>query len=211
MISLVTRGWIADSGGGGGETVYVPAGGGAFRLRLLGTPAFRLRMSGMAEPTDVAAPYALDLTEAVLVAQEMAPLVAGDTVTWRFQALDEDGAAVSLAGANIVLTARDKEGGAVKILRRSTVDIVGHSPATKQIGADADQTTENAVAKTGKGWFEVRWRPADELVAPSEDLAAKVGRWRYDLRIEFGDESVRTAARGILEVLRPRTLRADIP
>lgn len=164
----------------------------------------------MAAPIEIDS-YDLELTEAWLLAHDFAPLYAGDTVTWRFQVLDEDGLAVSLASANLVMSVRDSKGNLL-FDRRSTDDVAGHSPATKQIAADADQTTEDTTTFTGKGWFEVRWKPADETDAGGgQDLDAHVGRRQVDIVIEFGDGSVRTYARGVMDILRRRTAGSQVP
>lgn len=43
-LALLTRGMTGGGGGGSAETVYVPVGGGAFRVRLKAQPRLRCRI-----------------------------------------------------------------------------------------------------------------------------------------------------------------------
>lgn len=149
--------------------------------------------------TTIANLLELDLTAAFLESLDCAPIVAGDTIDLRLQVLDEDGAAVDLTDAIVVFTLRRSDTDAEAAFQLLTpTDVV----------IDADQTSSAATIAgtndTGRGWFEVRLRPAHET-----DLSACAPARNYDIRITFADDSVREFARGRCEVMRPRTKSAE--
>lgn len=160
----------------------------------------------MAAPMEFATE--LDLTFSGQDRYGMPRLYPGDTVRWRFQVRDEDDDAVDLTGYNIALTARRQKASATATLTRTTAaNIVGASPASKQIVIDA-QTTEDAVAYTGRGWFEIRFYPtADE----ETKLLAAVGQSFFDLVLEAPDGTTTTFAEGMLEVQRRMTRVGGVP
>lgn len=133
-------------------------------------------------------------------------LYPGDTVTWRFQVLDEDGAAINLTGYKITLTARRRKTDAEHVLRRrSTDNITGTT--TKEIALDV-QTSEDPVAFTGTGWFEVRFL---SLVGEETELLVAVGMSVFDMVLEAPGGSVTTFAEGVLEIPRRMSHVADVP
>lgn len=158
----------------------------------------------MGTPLDVD-PLFLDLTADFMRRNSMAPLVAGDSISWRFQVRDEDDVAQSLADATFAMSLRksDREADPVLFDRRSDEQVGGEY----EIEADADQTTEDVDDYTGKGWFTVRFFPEDESALTAIVSAAKY----YGIRIRFGDGSVRTFARGRIEILPPRPAGAELP
>lgn len=140
-------------------------------------------------------PFALDLTAAYLIAQGGSPFVAGDDMRLRLQ-VRKDGEPVDLTGATAWWTMRDKVNGAGRFVRKSGVTLA--SPLL-QITFDADQTAEDEVAGTGKGWLEVAWSDEDE-----DDLKRFCGLLRpWDLRVLLADGLLETHASGRIEWLRP--------
>ena len=149
-------------------------------------------------------PMQLDLTAEFLTALGHSPIIAGDTLDLRFQVRDDADAAVDLTGAAIVHSWRKREADAAALFQRTTDDDVPTMVGTKQIAIDADQTTETG--DTGKGWYTIRYRPADETTMVAAEQAKL-----YDTRIEFSDGSVRTHTRGRIACLKPRSLGSEIP
>jgi hypothetical protein len=177
----------------------------------------RLHRPGQA-PLVIPDPWALELTPAFLSQHSVDPLVVGDTVTWRFQVRDELDAAFALdgAGMNLVLSVYDRAEPGVTTPtllfdRRSADDIVGVAPPLKEIAADAVQSSEDTTLYTGRGWFEIRFRPADELEAPQANLLPHVGLRPFGVRLESTADVVRTLARGRVQLVRPHTLAAQLP
>jgi hypothetical protein len=146
-----------------------------------------------------------DLTPENLAGAGLDPLYPGEYISYRHQALDIDGAAISLAGAVLVMSVRKKDSllpGDLWFKRRSLDDIGGGwTPTTKQIVVDANQAVEDAVAGTGKGWWTMTFAPTDETT-----LTDAIGRWYYDVRAKFVDNKVRTLLRGRIAIPYPRTI-----
>jgi len=124
----------------------------------------------------------LDLTAAGCDRLGMPRLYPGDAVTWRFKVFAEN-AALDLSSYKVVLSVRRRPGSTVILERRSVDDIAGFvTPGTKQIAVDASQGAETVDANgnpTGKGCFEVRFKPVDEAL-----LAAIVGLSVFDIVLE---------------------------
>jgi hypothetical protein len=161
------------------------------------------------QPIDISDALQLDLTEDFLLGLHtpVAPIVAGDTWDLRLQVRDATDVPVSLAGAKIALVVKKTSAPAApEIFQRDSASDCADAPGVKQIEADADQVNENTGASTGKGWLTVRFRPGDEATL----LTAVASRW-YDLRIRFGDGSVRLVCAGRFQVRRPVTTNNDIP
>jgi hypothetical protein len=152
----------------------------------------------------------LDLTFSGQDRHNLPRLYPGDTVRWRFQVLDEADAAVDLTGYHIALTARRKKtaDAAVALSRSTAADIVGASPASKQIKIDADQSVDDVETYTGRGWFEVRFYAT---VDEEAKLVAAIGQSYFDLVLEAPDGTTTTFAEGLLEVQRRMTRVADVP
>lgn len=127
-------------------------------------------------------PFELDLTREFLAEQSFAPLVAGDTVTWRFQARDEADIALNLTGASA----------AIHIYASDAATTALHSRAAT---LDAGQTAE--VGSTGKGWFAFAWAPADLTT-----MTALVGRKFYQVILTLANGDVRTICTGRVDILR---------
>ena len=136
----------------------------------------------------------VDLTVATLEGQHFAPIIAGDDWSADFTVQDASGTVVDLTGALVLMTVRDKVGGAVLLTRRSDTDITGSSPARRQIAIASDPTT---------GVFTLRFgrEAADRALLES---AARLAR-DFDIRIVFGDGTVETFIRGRIEFLIPVT------
>jgi hypothetical protein len=150
----------------------------------------------------------LDLTLAGQDKFGLPRLYPGDTVRWRFQVRDENEASVNLTGYTISVTARRRPQDATAVLhRRSSDPIAGASPASNEIVID-DQTSENPVAYTGTGWFEIRFLP---LAAEETELLAAVGQSYFDIVLEAPDGTETTFAEGLLEIPRRMTRVADVP
>lgn len=152
-------------------------------------------------------PLNFDFTPASLAQFGLAPIIAGDFLSYRFQYVVE-GDPQSLLGATLVLSVRRKDGGVeagdLVLTRRSSDNIAGWSPTTKQIAIDADQSQEDELAGTGKGWYAINLTPPDEAA-----LLAAVGLWFYDVRVLLADGKVQTILRGRIQILSPRTAAAS--
>lgn len=133
-------------------------------------------------PYTVPNPFELDLTREFLLENSFAPLVAGDTVVWRFQARDEEDAAINLTGATV----------RVDIYTNDSSTTVLHTRAGV---LDGEQFLE--MGNTGAGWFSAVWVPAD-----LEALTAIVGRKFYRIVITFSSGAVRSFCTGRIDILR---------
>lgn len=137
-------GGLFSPGGGGGDTVFVPQGGGAFRSSLGG-------------------PLILDLTQEFLAEQFMSPLVAGDFVTWEFTVLNEDGEEVDLTGASVVFNIYDEPASEDLILARAGV--LAADPATGVFSvAFDDEDLEILQAAAGRQFYQCRITFGDSSV-----------------------------------------------
>jgi hypothetical protein len=118
--------------------------------------------------------YTLDLTRQACIDKRLPILYPGDTVTYRFKVRSREGVAVDLTGYVLVWVMRRKlsdAASAAALMRRSLDDIADFSPAgTKQIAIDiagAGQASETVDAygnATGRGCFEMRFKPEDEAL-----------------------------------------------
>jgi hypothetical protein len=151
----------------------------------------------------------LDLSLSGQDAYGMPRLYPGDTVRWRFQVRDEADEPLDLTGYTITLTARRKRNDAAASLRRRTSDnVVGITPAPKQIQIDADQSAEDVEAYTGRGWFEIRFYPTSD---EETKLLAAAGQNFFDIVLEAPDGTVTTYATGVIEIPRRNTRVSDVP
>lgn len=149
-----------------------------------------------------------DLTPDNMARYGLDPIIPGEFTQLRHQALGIDGAALSLAGATLVMTVRRRDlstaAADLVLLRRSLDDVGGSwSPTTMQLAADADQAAEDVDAGTGKGWYAITFAPTEQ-----DTLLAAVGSWFYDVRAQFVDLKVLTLLRGRISIPSPRTLAA---
>lgn len=144
-----------------------------------------------------------DLTVNTLAAARKQPIVAGDDWELRYQVLDEDGAALSLDGATIVMTVKTSATDAAALVTRTSgVTITGSSPARDQIEIDADQTEEDTTANTGMGWFTLRFgREAADLAALRAASGDPPPVHQFEIRITFGSGAKQTKARGLISFL----------
>jgi len=149
-----------------------------------------------------------NLTPDNLAAVGLDPIFPGEYISYRHQALDVNGAAISLAGASLVMSVYrfDTLDVTQRLFRRRSSDDIGGSwtPTTKQLAADADQVVEDVTAGTGKGWWAMTFAPTDEAM-----LITSIGSWWYDVRAKFTDAKVRTLLRGRVLIPWPRTVVAD--
>jgi len=149
-----------------------------------------------------------NLTPENLATVGLDPIFPGEYTSYRHQALDTDGAAISLAGAVLVMSVykTDTLDTAQRIFRRRSLDNIGGSwsPTTKQLALDTDQVVENVNAGTGKGWWAMTFAPTDQAL-----LVASIGTWFYDVRALFVDAKVRTLLRGRIGIPWPRSVVAD--
>lgn len=143
--------------------------------------------------------YRFDLTAAYLQSAGWYPLVAGDDWTMRFQARDAAGA-LSLLGATITMKVTDDEVGTTVLATRQTGTLISGG-VDYQIEPDANQSAEDIVAKTGKGWFTVRF---GSETADKDALIAAVGSRFYEIRARLTGDVVKVLFRGKLEILKPR-------
>ncbi len=148
----------------------------------------------------VANPLALDLSARFLAKSGLAPWVAGDDWALRFSARDRDGNPLSLTGALLLMTVRESElpTAAALVTRRSDTNITATS--IKQMEADPDQSVEDTINRTGKGWFVVRSSDEEETV-----IRAAAGNRPYDIRVKYASGIVITHYMGYVEILDPRT------
>ncbi len=148
----------------------------------------------------VANTLALDLSARFLAKSNLAPWVAGDDWALRFSARDRDGNPLSLTGALLLMTVRENDlpSAAALVTRRSDTNIT--STSIKQMEADADQSVEDTVNRTGKSWFTVRASDEEESV-----IRAAAGNHPYDIRIKYASGIVVTHYMGYVEILDPRT------
>lgn len=148
-------------------------------------------------------------TPSALIRAEMQPLVAGDAVTWRFQYLDSNGAAVDLSGmqAAWLVTQYEELGSPVVWSRKTGVLISG---STFQMAFDANQATETTDVNgnpTGRGWMAINHRLEDE-----DGLNAVIASARYgNLCLRQTGNLPITLLRGDVKVLRRRGALSDIP
>ena len=149
-----------------------------------------------------------NLTPENLATVGLDPIFPGEYISYRHQALDVDGAAISLAGATLVMSVYKTDSLDVleRLFRRRSLDNIGGSwtPTTKQLAADANQTTVDDVAGTGKGWWAMTFAPTDQAL-----LITSIGSWFYDVRALFVDAKVRTLLRGRIGIPWPRSIVAD--
>lgn len=147
-----------------------------------------------------------DLTPENLARYGLDPIIPGEYVQLRHQALDQFGAAISLAGVKLVLSVRRRDqstASADLIFQRRSVDNIGGgwTTETPQLAIDTDQAAETGA--TGKGWHAMTFAPTDQDL-----LIASVGNWFYDLRAQFVGLHVLTLLRGRITIPAPRTLVA---
>lgn len=140
------------------------------------------------DPIDVD-PTLIDWTPAGLKYLRCMPITAGDDYEIRYQFMDDDGEALSLAGATVTMTIN----GTTPFLRVSGVEVTGLA-GVLQLEIDADQATEDTVNFTGKGWVTIRFTRA------TSDRAALVALGStdrgFDLLAVWADDSRRTQAFG---------------
>lgn len=154
--------------------------------------------------TSIADRLKWDLTPENLVGYGLDPIIPGEYVALRHQVVDDQGAAVSLAGAALVMSVRRTDAlppTDLVFVRRSVDNIANWTPTTAQLAADADQTVEDVVAGTGTGWWMMTFAPPDEAL-----LTSASGRWQYDVRAKFGDGKVLTLLRGKIAIQASRTI-----
>lgn len=195
-ISLVTSGLIDLElfGAGPGEGAAAPS-----QLRL----GARIQGSTIFEVPDH---LQWNLTPECLESVGLDPIIPGEYVSYRHQVVDVDGVAVSLDGADLVMSLYklDSLAESDRVFRRRTLDTIANwDPATQQLEVDA-QATEDTEAGTGTGWWTFTFAPTDE-----ELLIASIGSWWYDVRARFADGKVRTILRGRIAISWPRTIVAD--
>lgn len=159
---------------------------------------------------------AVDLTAAGLARMGVAPLVAGDDWSARWQVLApapgavagvaSDGlSTVDLSGALVVLSAVGATSDTPLLSRRSDVLISGL--AIGQIVLD-DQGTDNGPTGTwGRGWFQLNWSSVD--AGTLQLVAGQI--LDFDIRIQSGVGTVVTYVRGRMEVVKPRTTTFAAP
>jgi len=148
-----------------------------------------------------------NLTPESLASVGLDPIIPGEYIEYRHQVVDVDGNAVSLDGAQLVMTLYrlDSLDSADLIFRRRTRDTIQDwDPATQQLDVDADQSIEDVNAGTGTGWWTMTFAPTDEAL-----LLSSVGSWWYDVRALFADLKIRTLLRGRIQIPWPRTVVAD--
>lgn len=149
-----------------------------------------------------------NLTPENLATVGLDPIFPGEYISYRHQALDVDGVAISLAGAVLVKSVyrTDSLDTAQRLFRRRSIDNIGGgwTPTTAQLAADTNQSTVDDAAGTGKGWWAMTYAPTDQAL-----LIASIGSWFYDVRALFTDNKVRTLLRGRIGIPWPRSVVAD--
>lgn len=164
----------------------------------------------MASTIEVEQMLELDLTPEALIKLGIHPLIAGDTVSWRFQVLDQYGVAVSLATVTAIrMSIRQYENDAASLVTRD-LDVVIGASAVMQIVRDsqAAETVDANGEPTGTGWFQVNWIRLDETELLA-DLAGK--SLVYDIRIRQAGNNPITFARGRIRILRAVTKESELP
>jgi hypothetical protein len=208
-VARATRGRAASAGALGRATrgrydlasASVSAGASA-----PGETQIRARVRGSAI-VDIPDRLQWNLTPECLATVGLDPVIPGEFISYRHQAVDITGTAISLEGAKLVMTLYKLDSLAVadRIFRRRSLDVIaGWTPATYQLAADTDQVGEDVNVGTGKGWWAMTWAPTDEAL-----LISSVGSWWYDVRALFVDSKVRTLLRGRIAIPWPRSVVAD--
>jgi hypothetical protein len=158
---------------------------------------------------DVLEPMEFHFTPGFLIRAQMQPLIAGDAITWGFQYLDSNGAAVDLTGFTAAwLGTQFDDANAPVVLSRKTGILI--SGTTMQISFDADQSAEATDVDgnpIGRGWMRVNWRAEDE-----DAVLAAVPTLNFaNLRLRKTGNLPITLLRGDAKALRPRGRLSDIP
>lgn len=142
-------------------------------------------------------PLAFDLLSSTWSTYHLDPLIPGTSVLWRFQA-KRSGTALSLADALVVMSVTRVEGSSDPqdlVFDRQSTDALSGVPGAFQIKYDADQDIEDTVAKTGRGWYDVRFSPGDEI-----EVALALGdRLYYQITAQLNTGDVLTLLRGRIE------------
>lgn len=149
-------------------------------------------------PISTDTPLRLHLTFAYLSNQGRAPLYVGTQWKLRLQVRDENDAAKALTAAIIVMTITGTAGS----VTRHTGTTSAGAPAA-QVVIDADQTAEDTVNYTGKGWFTVRFDAIAADIASLVSLESK--KLTYEVAIKFADLVTQVVfCAGDIDVLAPK-------
>lgn len=150
-------------------------------------------------------PLAQNLSRAWLLKNGFKPLFGGADWIFRVQCTDENDAGVSLTSATAVFWLSD---GTTTITRKNSVTSTGASHA--QIVFDTDQTTEDTVLKTGKGWMTVYMHAVAAEVTEFTPILLGINPQNfvdcdYELAVKFGGGFPQhPVLAGRIEVYKPR-------
>lgn len=137
--------------------------------------------------------FQVDLTEKGLRSSGAQPLEVGNDWRPRIKVSDEDGAAIDLTGASIIMAIRLYESASTSLERDSVTEITG-SGGLVQIEIDDDQVTNT-------GYFTLNFTRFDEDV---DALTPYAGRARpFQIRLKVADGTYKTVAKGIIDILLP--------